>query len=69
MIAAIDYFNKYAGGGVVEGGGIVLFAAGNSGNADGYDPNQRWYPAAYEGTVAVAALERERPSKATGYTS
>lgn len=45
---AIDYFNENGGGDVLDGG-ITIFAAGNS-NDDG-----QWYPASYEGTIAVAS--------------
>ncbi len=46
---AIDYFNTYGGGNVMNGG-ITIFAAGNNGREDIY------YPAAYKGTVAVASM-------------
>lgn len=45
---AIDYFNTYGGGGILEGG-LTFFAAGNK-NADGL-----FYPACYSGTIAVAS--------------
>jgi subtilisin family serine protease len=44
----IDYFNTYAGGGIL-GGGLTIFAAGNS-NSSG-----KWYPAYYSGAMAIAA--------------
>ncbi len=45
----IDYFNANGGGEALEGGGIVIFAAGNS------NSNANWYPAFYSGTLAVAS--------------
>lgn len=48
VLDAIDYFNQN-GGGSVLGGGITIFAAGNS-NASG-----QWYPGCYSRVVAVAA--------------
>jgi subtilisin family serine protease len=48
VLDAIDYFNEN-GGGSVLGGGITIFAAGNS-NASG-----QWYPGCYSGVIAVAA--------------
>lgn len=48
VLDAIDYFNEN-GGGQVLGGGITIFAAGNS-NASG-----QWWPGCYSGVVAVAA--------------
>eukprot|EP00965_Chrysotila_dentata_P037804 1257168-Pleurochrysis_carterae.AAC.3 len=44
---AIDYFNEF-GGGNVSKGGITVFSAGNDAS-DG-----QFYPAFYDGTVAVA---------------
>ena len=47
---AIDYFNQH-GGGIVMNGGITVFGA-----ADTYVSGQ-YYPAAYSGTIAVAATD------------
>ena len=54
---AIDYFNTY-GGGIVLEGGITIFSAGNRGREDHY------YPAFYEGAVAVASTNN-RDEKAS----
>jgi subtilisin family serine protease len=54
---AIDYFNTYGGGMVLEGG-ITIFSAGNRGREDKY------YPAAYEGAIAVASTNN-RDAKAS----
>lgn len=51
VLDAIDYFNDF-GGGDVMAGGLVVFAAGNRGD------ESEIYPARYEGTVAVAASDR-----------
>lgn len=48
VLDAIDYFNAYGGGDVLDGG-ITIFAAGNS-NSDSI-----YYPAYYSGTLSVAA--------------
>ena len=48
VLDAIDYFNVNGGGDVMDGG-LTIFAAGNSGNSAPY------YPAYYEGVMAVAA--------------
>ena len=45
---AIDYFNTYGGGDVLDGG-ITIFAAGNRGK------DEEIYPARYSGTIAVAS--------------
>lgn len=45
---AIDYFNTYGGGDLLEGG-ITVFSAGNN------NSNQSYYPASYSGTIAVAS--------------
>ena len=52
VLDAIDYFNTYGGGNVMEGG-ITIFAAGNS------DSDQNWYPAYYSGAMAVAATNNQ----------
>lgn len=52
VLDAIDYFNQN-GGGSVLGGGITIFAAGNS-NSSG-----QWYPGCYSGVVAVAATNNK----------
>eukprot|EP00965_Chrysotila_dentata_P050569 1676013-Pleurochrysis_carterae.AAC.3 len=44
---AIDYFNTF-GGGDASTGGLTVFAAGNDASDD------QWYPAYYEGAIAVA---------------
>ena len=49
VLDAIDYFNQHGGGTALIGGGITIFAAGNSGE------NAAYYPAYYSGTIAVAA--------------
>ncbi len=48
---AIDYFNTYGGGEVMQGG-ITIFAAGNNGSDANY------YPACYTGTLAVASTDQ-----------
>jgi subtilisin family serine protease len=48
VLDAIDYFNSYGGGSVLNGG-VSIFSAGNS-NSEG-----QWYPACYSGCIAVAA--------------
>ena len=48
VLDAIDYFNVNGGGDIMDGG-LTIFAAGNSGNSAPY------YPAYYEGVIAVAA--------------
>lgn len=45
---AIDYFNTYGGGNVLDGG-ITIFAAGNRGKEENI------YPACYSGTLSVAS--------------
>lgn len=60
---AIDYFTKYAGtdDGPIDGG-VVIFAAGNSGES------YPCYPAAYERCVAVAAFTPAlKPAYYTNY--
>ncbi|MDD3044416.1 MAG: S8 family serine peptidase [Candidatus Delongbacteria bacterium] len=52
VLDGIDYFNAY-GGGTTLGGGLVIFAAGNS-NATG-----SWYPGCYSGCMAVAATSND----------
>eukprot|EP00965_Chrysotila_dentata_P061377 2033341-Pleurochrysis_carterae.AAC.2 len=46
-VQAIDYFNAFGGGGIIAGG-LAVFAAGNS------DSDEPYYPAFYEGAIAVA---------------
>jgi subtilisin family serine protease len=53
VLDAIDYFNVNGGGNALLGGGITIFAAGNS-NASG-----AWYPAFYSGAFAVAATNNQ----------
>ena len=48
---AIDYFNQY-GGGEVMNGGITIFSAGNN------NSSADWYPGFYSGTMAVASTDR-----------
>jgi hypothetical protein len=48
VLDAIDYFNAYGGGDMLQGG-ITIFAAGNRGK------DEEIYPACYSGTVAVAS--------------
>ncbi|MDO8899160.1 MAG: S8 family serine peptidase, partial [Bacteroidales bacterium] len=50
---AIDYFNINGGGAGLTGGGITIFAAGNS-NASG-----AWYPGYYSGAFSVAATNNQ----------
>ena len=45
---AIDYFNTYGGGDMLQGG-ITVFSAGNN------NSGQLYYPASYSGTIAVAS--------------
>jgi subtilisin family serine protease len=52
VLDAIDYFNENGGGNVLEGG-ITIFAAGNSSSSEDY------YPAYYNGTMAVAATNNK----------
>jgi subtilisin family serine protease len=52
VLDAIDYFNEN-GGGSVLGGGITIFAAGNSGSSG------QWYPGCYSGVIAVAATNNK----------
>ncbi|MFO7978510.1 MAG: S8 family serine peptidase [Bacteroidales bacterium] len=52
MLDAIDYFNTNGGGEVMDGG-ITIFAAGNSSSSGA------WYPAYYEGVVAVASTNNK----------
>ncbi len=51
-LEAIDYFNTYGGGNVLEGG-ITIFAAGND------NDDEDWYPGYYSGAMAVAATNNE----------
>lgn len=53
VLDAIDYFSENGGGDAMIGGGITIFAAGNS-NADG-----AWYPAYYPVTMAVAGTNNQ----------
>jgi hypothetical protein len=53
VLDAIDYFNANGGGNAMPGGGITIFAAGNS-NAAG-----AWYPGFYSGAFAVAATTNQ----------
>ncbi len=57
----IDYFNTHGGGDGLLGGGITIFAAGNS------NDNGQWYPAYYEGTVAVASHDNR--GKKSGFSN
>ncbi len=52
VLDAIDYFNTY-GGGTVLNGGITIFAAGNK-NLPGL-----WYPGCYSGSFSVAATNNK----------
>jgi hypothetical protein len=52
VLDAIDYFNTYGGGGVLDGG-ITIFAAGNS------DAAGQWYPGYYSGAFSVAATNNQ----------
>ena len=59
LLDAIDYFIANGnGGGLVDDGGFVLFAAGN------YNSMGAYYPAFYESTIAVAAVDNQN-EKAT----
>jgi subtilisin family serine protease len=59
----IDYFNAHGGGNIL-GGGLTIFAAGNS-NDDG-----QWYPAYYSGSMAVASTDnRDQKSSFSNYGS
>ena len=49
VLDAIDYFTKYGGGDNLAGG-LCIFATGNNGETG------KFYPAAYEPTVAVGAM-------------
>ncbi len=61
--AGIDYFNTHGGGSVLNGG-LVIFAAGNE-NSSG-----NWYPARYEGVMAVAATNnQDRKASYSNYGS
>lgn len=60
VLDAIDYFNVHGGGDVLEGG-LTIFSAGNSGNSDDF------YPAYYEGVLAVAATNHN--DQLTGYST
>ncbi len=52
VLDAIDYFNENGGGdGLI--GGITIFAAGND------DDNSDWYPAYYEGAMAIASHDNQ----------
>ncbi len=57
----IDYFNANGGGGALLDGGITIFAAGNDNN-DG-----EWYPAFYEGAMAVASHDNR--GKKSGFSN
>ena len=60
--AQIDYFNANANGGAISDGGLVVFAAGNA------NDNGQWYPGAYPGTVAVAAVQNShQPASFTNF--
>ncbi len=50
---AIDYFNENGGGSALLNGGLTIFAAGNE------NSSQPIYPAAYEGTMAVASHDNQ----------
>jgi hypothetical protein len=52
VLDAIDYFNMY-GGGTVLNGGITIFAAGNNFSSG------QFYPGCYAGTFAVAATNNQ----------
>jgi subtilisin family serine protease len=52
VLDAIDYFNSYGGGDLMNGG-ITIFAAGNN-NSSG-----QWYPGYYSGTLSVAATNNK----------
>jgi subtilisin family serine protease len=52
VLDAIDYFNAN-GGGTVLGGGITIFAAGNS------NSQAQLYPACYSGVLSVAATNNK----------
>jgi len=63
VLDAIDYFNTYGGSNVMEGG-ITIFAAGNS------DSESNWYPAYYEGAMAVASTtHKDEKSSFSNYGS
>ncbi len=49
VLDAIDYFNTYGGGDAFSEGGLTIFSAGNNG------AHWNYYPAAYSGTLSVAA--------------
>lgn len=55
---AIDYFNAYGGGDLLEGG-LTIFSAGNK-NTD-----QPYYPASYSGTIAVASTNHNDQKAST----
>lgn len=58
---AIDYFNTYGGGDVLQGG-ITVFAAGNRSS------NASFFPAAYSGTIAVASTDnRDKKVSSSNY--
>ncbi len=59
----IDYFNAHGGGNIL-GGGLTIFAAGNS------NDNRQWYPAYYSGAMAVASTDnRDQKSSFSNYGS
>ncbi len=57
----IDYFNAHGGGEALLDGGITIFAAGNS------NDDSEWYPAYYEGTIAVASHDNK--GKKSGFSN
>ena len=57
VLVAIDYFNDNAGGSSLSGG-FVTFAAGNDASSDSY------YPAYYDGAIAVAGVQCRPMNKA-----
>lgn len=52
-LLGIDYFNANGGGEALNGGGIVIFAAGND------NENSLRYPGCYSGTFAVASHDNQ----------
>jgi subtilisin family serine protease len=53
VLDAIDYFNVNGGGTALVGGGITIFAAGNS------DSQSSYYPGYYSGCFSVAGLTNQ----------
>lgn len=53
VLDAIDYFNANGGGSALSGGGITIFAAGNSNSSASY------YPGYYSGVLSVAATNNQ----------